>query len=248
MKAMILAAGLGTRLQPITHTLPKALVPVNGRPLLSIVLERLKTAGFDDLVINVHHFAEQIAAFLTQHDHFGLTIRLSYERKQVLGTGGGIKQAAPWLNTGEPFLVHNVDVLTDLDLKHFYHTHLRSDALATLAVRHRQTQRYLLFDQNNKLCGWQHFGTGEVRCAQGDLSQATPLAFSGIQVVNPAIFEEMPAERNQFSITDVYLAAATRHNILAFPHDDTFWMDVGKQEQLHQACAMMKERQNVITR
>lgn len=232
MKAMVLAAGLGTRLRPLTDTLPKALVPVGGKPMLAHVIERLKSFGFTEVVINVHHFADQIIQFVQQQQNFGLTIQISHERDLLLDTGGGLKYAARFFDDGRPFLVHNVDTLTDLDLQDFYQTHLRSHALATLAVKNRQGTRFLLFDQQGILCGWKSATTGAVKIARATPeAELTPLAFSGIHVINPEIFAFMP-EEPVFSMTPFYLDLAPVHEIRAFRHDHSVWMDLGKQDAL----------------
>ena len=189
MKAMIFAAGLGTRLKPITDTMPKALVPVNGKPLLHHVLTKLIDAGYDDITVNVHHFPDQIIKYLEEND-FGVNIHISDERTQLLETGGAVKHAHPFLDGAEPFLVHNVDILSDLDLDWFRKAHRPGD-LATLLVSERKTQRYLLFDAEGLLCGWTNIATGEVRSPYGgiDPKDYRMLAFSGIHYISPEIFE-----------------------------------------------------------
>ena len=154
MKAMIFAAGLGTRLRPLTDNMPKALVPVAGKPMLERVILRLKEAGFNEITVNIHHFGEQIIDFLRAHDNFGTEIHISDERGMLLDTGGGIKKARPFLDGQEPFLVHNADILTDIDLAGLYRHHLESDAESTLLVSERKTSRYLLFDDDYHLHGW----------------------------------------------------------------------------------------------
>lgn len=192
MKAMIFAAGLGTRLKPITDTLPKALVPVGGEPLLAHVIRKLVSAGYDHLVVNVHHFPDQIIGYLQQHD-FGVPIDISDERDGLLETGGGVAHARPFLE-GEPFLVHNVDILSNLDLTWFRAQH-RLDALATLLVSERETSRYLLFRDDGRLAGWTNVTTGEVRSPYPDLdpSACRRLAFSGIHYMGTGIFGAMDA-------------------------------------------------------
>jgi NDP-sugar pyrophosphorylase family protein len=240
MKAMVFAAGLGTRLRPLTDTLPKALVPVDGQPMLAHVLQRLKAFGCDDIIINVHHYADQIIAFLEQQQHFGIAIHISHEREQPLDTGGGVKQAAWFFDDGQPFLAHNVDVITNLDLAALYQAHLRSQALATIAVKSRQTARYFLFDQHDRLCGWRNRATGEVRMARPTAaSQLTPLAFSGIHVISPAIFSLMPSQP-VFSLPSCYLSLAAAHTIMAFRHDQSFWLDIGKPDALAQADRLLE--------
>ncbi|MGB1243748.1 MAG: sugar phosphate nucleotidyltransferase, partial [Chitinophagales bacterium] len=164
MKAMIFAAGLGTRLRPLTNDKPKALVEVNGKPLLEIVILQLKRYGFRDIVVNVHYFAKQIIRFLEAKNNFGIHIQISDESDLLLETGGGLQKAKHFLcSDDEPFLVHNVDILSDINLKALYQSHLEGSPLATLVVRNRKTSRYLLFDETNRLCGWKNVKTGEVR-------------------------------------------------------------------------------------
>jgi len=230
MKAMIFAAGLGTRLRPFTNDKPKALVPVAGMPLLEYTIRRLRTAGVRELVVNVHHFADKVEAFLNRKHHFGLNIHISDEREQLLNTGGGLKAAAHWLQDS-PFLLLNTDIVSNIDLLALHRAHLRSGALATLATRDRDTSRYLLFDASGQLCGWKNLKTGaRKKVRASDVLQ--PRAFSGIQVVSPAIFAYMSAEESVFSIIDTYLRAAASERILSYPHDTDIWLDVGKPDQL----------------
>lgn len=238
MKAMIFAAGFGTRLYPLTAACPKALLAVNGMPLLELIIRRLRLYGFRELIINVHHFADQIIQFLKANNSFGLDIRISYENDYLLDTGGGLKHAAWFFADGAPFLVHNVDILSDLDLYAMYASHLQTQALATLAVTTRPSTRCLLFNQDLTLCGWQNRKTQEqkiVRSAEVDL---VPLAFSGVHVIDPALFALMPPN-DVFSIIDVYLQVAATHHIIAFQHDDTHWIDVGKKENLARASEIV---------
>lgn len=228
MKAMILAAGLGTRLQPITNSVPKALVMIDGKPLLQHALEHVMHHGMRDVVVNVHHFAGQIIDFLQANDDFGLQIAISYESDQLLETGGGVKNAAWFFNDGEPFLVRNVDVLSDLDLKKMALFHAKEKPLATLAVRDRETSRYFLFDEANTLCGWENRKTGEQKTSR-DVDKNHPLAFSGIQILQPEVFPLM-TESGKFSMTDVYIRLATDHVIKGYMDDGIVWKDIGKIE------------------
>lgn len=233
MKAMIFAAGLGTRLKPITDTLPKALVPVGGEPLLAHVIRKLVSAGYDHLVVNVHHFPDQIIGYLQQHD-FGVPIDISDERDGLLETGGGVAHARPFLE-GEPFLVHNVDILSNLDLAWFRAQH-RPDALATLLVSERETSRYLLFRDDGRLAGWTNVTTGEVRSPYPDLdpSACRRLAFSGIHYMGAGIFGAMDAlgMPARFPIMDFYLKACDRYPIYAAIPPSLRLLDVGKQDTL----------------
>lgn len=239
MKAMVFAAGLGTRLRPLTNDQPKALVEVGGYPLLEIAIRRLLAFGYDEIVVNVHHFADQVETFLQSNGNFGARVHLSDERPQLLDTGGGLKKAAQWLRSEESFLVHNVDVLTDLDLHAFQRAHDASGALATLAVRSRQTSRYLLFDEAGLLSGWKNVKTGEEKNSRA-VSSAMSLAFSGIQCIHPRLFDYMPEGDEVFSIIDVYLEAARTAKVAGFRHDDSQWLDVGKPEALEPAAEMAK--------
>ena len=237
MRAMILAAGLGTRLRPLTNDRPKALVEVAGHTLLEITLRRLQTRGIREVIVNVHHFADMVADYLKNNANFGLRIEISRE-EILLDTGGGLKKAA-WffLEAGapdEPFLLHNVDVLSTIDLERMLQFHRENHALVTLAVQDRETSRYLLFDDQNQLCGRRagRDGTPEtVRSSQ----HIHPLAFSGIHVISPR-FLPMMTEDGAFSIITSYLRlAAQGEKILAFRADDSYWRDLGKPQNIAQA-------------
>ena len=241
MKALIFAAGLGTRLKPLTDTMPKAMVPVQGEPLLAHVLRKLKHAGCKEAVVNVHHFADQISDYLATHD-FGLSVSISDERDQLLETGGGIKKAAHLLGSSEPFLVHNVDILSNLDLAAFYALH-KPERLATLLVSERETQRYLLFNAENRLVGWTNIKTGEVKSPYADLdvSACQKLAFAGIHVISPAIFPLMESWQGQFSIIDFYLSVAASSLIIGEKVPNLQLVDVGKMDSLEQADAFLTQ-------
>jgi len=239
MKAMIFAAGLGTRLKPFTDHHPKALAEVNGITLLELAIRKLSSAGIIDIIINVHHFSEQIIDFLQQENNFGINIQISDESDQLLDTGGGLKKASWFFNDNKPFLVHNVDVFSDIDLDLLFHTHMQSCAIATLAVRHRSTQRYFLFNENNQLCGWQNIKTGEQKIAKGNPENLTQLAFSGIQILHPSIFS-LITEEGKFSMTDVYIRLATYQNINGYRHDEGIWIDLGRPENLEEASSYLR--------
>ena len=242
MKAMIFAAGLGTRLKPITDSIPKALVPINGKPLLQYIIEKLKISGFDEIIINIHHFPEQIIEFLKQNDNFGIRIEVSDERDELLDTGGGIRKAAWFFDDGKPFLVHNVDILSNVDLKELYHQHLATNALATLLVSKRDTFRYLLFDENKRLCGWLNEKTGETK-PKGilDISGFNKLAFAGIQVLSPKVFDLMEPLNPKFPIMDFYLSNADNQVISGFVPTDFKMMDIGKLDVLDEAERFVRE-------
>jgi NDP-sugar pyrophosphorylase family protein len=241
MKAMVLAAGLGTRLRPLTNDCPKALVTVAGRTMLEIVLARLRQFGVDEAIVNTHHYAEKISQYLAANGNFGMRIEISHE-EQLLDTGGGLKKAAWFFLEGKdpddpslaPFVVHNVDVISTIELTRMAQFHAEQGALATLAVQERETSRYLLFDGEGMLCGRQTgpAGTPEfVRSVEG--SEA--FAFSGIHIVSPRIFKEMKEDR-AFSIVDAYLQlAAQREKIAAFRADMYRWCDLGTPESVAQA-------------
>jgi NDP-sugar pyrophosphorylase family protein len=235
MRAIIFAAGLGTRLQPLTNTRPKALVEINGTPLLEIAIRRLKNFGIRKIIINIHHFGQMITDFLEANNNFGVHIEISDERDLLLDTGGALKKASWFLKEGN-FLIYNADVLTNLDLNAFYETHCRSKGLATLAVRKRESSRYLQFDQEQKLCGWTNIKTGEVKTARIS-DTLSNWAFSGIHILHPDIFDLMP-DKEKFSIIDVYLKAAEKFDVMAYPHDDDRWLDVGKPDALKTAEAL----------
>lgn len=243
MRAMLFAAGLGTRLRPLTNDRPKALVEVGGRTLLEWALLKLKASGVEKVVINVHHFAGMVREFLRSRENFGLDIAISDESALLLDTGGGLKKAQPFLEGEHPFLVMNVDVLSTIDLNELYDFHLSSGAVATLAVRDRPTSRYLLFDNAMSLRGWQNVKTGEVKYCGSEVelsSKLTPLAFSGIHVISPAFFSFMPSAQRPYSIITAYLEAGSAQLIKGFRHDADFWLDVGKPyaiEEAHQRSA-----------
>lgn len=234
MKAMIFAAGLGTRLMPLTSNKPKALVEVRGKPLLQIQIEKLISLGVDEFIVNVHHFADQVVTFLKSHDNFGVRIEVSDESRQLLDTGGGIKQTSWFFDDGKPFLVHNVDVLTDLDIQGMMKRHTDTGALVTLAVRNRSTSRYLLFDDELRLCGWLNDQSGEEIFVHRK-ENLQRLAFSGIHCLDPAVFKQI-SENGKFSIINTYLRLAKNNEIKAFIHNDSFWKDVGKPQDLEDAA------------
>ncbi|MGD0711000.1 MAG: nucleotidyltransferase family protein [Bacteroidales bacterium] len=234
MKAFILAAGLGTRLKPLTNNKPKALVEVNGVTLLEHLIVKLQNLEVTELIINVHHYAEQIKEFLRKKNNFGIRIEVSDETEQLLDTGGGLKKAAWFFDDNKPFLVHNVDVLSNIDLNQLYQTHLQSGSLATLAVKDRNTSRYFLFNDNNELCGWENTKTGEILYHSNNSQQLTALAFSGIQVISPHIFDKI-SETGKFSLTDLYIRLSSKNKITAFRHDRDFWLDLGKPESIDKA-------------
>ena len=251
MKAMIFAAGLGTRLKPLTNTMPKALVPLAGKTLLQWQIEKLKAAGITDIVVNVHHFPDQIIDYLRENNYFGCHIQVSDERNMLLETGGGLRKAKSLL-TGirfpesgcpkDPILICNVDILSNIDIPTLLRAY-NPDEMGVVVVSPRETQRYLLFDETNRLCGWTNIATGEVRGPISDNRHPIPntrnLAFSGMQVLNPRIFEVMDkvvAEKGEkFSLIDLYLSIAEKEILRAFIPENYRMMDVGKIAQLSEA-------------
>ena len=223
-QAMIFAAGLGTRLKPLTDTMPKALVRVGGQPLLWHVIMKLKAAGYERLVVNVHHFANQIVDYLADHDYFGLDIRISDETEALLETGGGIKKALSLFDQESPILIHNVDILSNLDLNA-----LPMDA-PLLVVSQRSTKRYLQFDDTMRLIGWKNVETGEVKGREG-----MSLAFSGIHVFHPSLAPLLADWPDRFPIMDFYLQACANHMIRGYEAHDLRLLDVGKLDTLDQA-------------
>lgn len=235
MKAMLFAAGLGTRLKPFTDHHPKALAEVNGKTLLELNIQYLQQYGIQDVIINVHHFADQVEKVLADNKGFGSRITISDERDAVLETGGGLKKAAGFFAGENSFVVMNVDVLTSLDLQQMIDAHRQADALATLAVMKRTSSRQLLFDEHMLLCGWANNQTGEQRISREVLS-LQPFAFSGIQVLSQGIFD-MPFH-GKFSMIDVYLHFAKTNLIKGFNHTGDTFIDVGKPESLEMAAGL----------
>jgi NDP-sugar pyrophosphorylase family protein len=241
---MILAAGLGTRLRPLTDDRPKALVEVAGHTLLEITLRRLREFGVREVIVNVHHFADMVVEYLKKNDNFGMRIEISRE-EVLLDTGGGLKQAA-WFfledsSPEEPFVLHNVDVLSTIDLDRMVKVHRQHQALATLAVQDRETSRYLLFDEQQQLCG-RRAGRDQtpeiVRASQ----RTEALAFSGVHVISPRLLELM-TEQGAFSIIASYLRLAGEgEKVLAFRADKYYWRDLGKPGNVAQAAEDVKEK------
>lgn len=240
MKALVFAAGLGTRLKPLTDRMPKALVPVAGRPLIDHVLSKLRASGFDDITVNVHHFGSRIRDYLAACDP---SVHISDETGFLRETGGGILHARPFLGGG-PFLVHNVDILSNIDLSSFV-AECREDALSTLVVSSRETSRYFLFDGNLRLCGWTNVKTGEVRSPYPDLdpSECRKLAFSGIHFISGRIFDVFEEENcpERFPITDFYVSICDRYPIYGHVPEGFRMVDVGKLQTLSEAESFAEE-------
>jgi NDP-sugar pyrophosphorylase family protein len=244
MKAMILAAGLGTRLRPLTDDRPKALVELAGYTLLEITLRRLRQSGIREVIVNVHHFADMIVGYLKKHDNFGMRIEISRE-DVLLDTGGGLKKAA-WFfldssNSDEPFILHNVDVLSTIDLELMVQSHRENQALATLAVQERETSRYLLFDTQNQLCGRRAGRDREPEIVR-PCGQTLVLAFSGVHVISPRLLSRM-TEEGVFSIINSYLRLAGEgEKIVGFRADEYYWRDLGRPANVTQAAEDVKQR------
>ena len=237
MKAMIFAAGIGSRMQPITNSIPKALVTFHGKAILELIIRKLINHGFDEIIINVRHFADQIVEFLGEHDQFGIRMEVSFESEKLLGTGGGLKKAAWFFDDGETFLIHNTDILSDVNLKEMYESHLESGASATLAASSRESSRVFLF-QNGELSGWRNSKTDELKPVR-DYSNAVEKSFSGIHVFEPRLFEKFPDE-NVFSIVDFYLRAARTEKVCFFEHSPENWFDIGSVQKLRLAESKIK--------
>ena len=244
MNALIFAAGLGTRLKPLTDTMPKAMVPVNGKPLVQILIERLKGIGVTDIVINVHHFAQQIIDFVHANNSFGINIQFSDETDMLLETGGGLKKAARLFSNGEPILVHNVDILSNADLLSLYN----NATTTTLLVSERKTQRYLLFDDSDRLIGWTNTATGEFKSPYEDIKErpARGLAFSGIQVFQPSLLPLMDSWQGKFSIIDFYLSICDKVDIRCQYDPHLQLLDVGKLDTIAKAEEFLKNLNSAI--
>ncbi len=231
--AMIFAAGLGTRLKPWTDHHPKALVLVNGKPLLQRNIEYLQGFGITKLIINVHHFADQVIDFLKAHDYFNCNITVSHEKEEPLETGGGLKKAAWFLQPHDPFFVINADILTSLDINAMLQFHRLHKPLVTLAVTNRKASRSFLFNDSDQLCGWRNNVSAQEKIS----IHATPIipkAFSGIHIIDPAIFE-LITEEGKFSLVDLYLRLSQHYSIMGFDHSGDVLIDVGKPEAIEQA-------------
>ncbi|HEX6879385.1 MAG TPA: nucleotidyltransferase family protein [Terriglobales bacterium] len=238
MKAMVLAAGLGTRLRPLTNDRPKALVEVAGRTLLEITLARLRGFGIRDVIVNVHHFADLVVDYLGANDNFGMQIEVSRE-EVLLDTGGGLKKAGWFLGGNEPFILHNVDVISTIDLARMAAVHQERSALATLAVQNRKTSRYLLFDKDMELCGRRAGLEGEPEMVSA-AEDPEALAFAGIHVISPEIFPKL-IEDGVFSIIPAYLRlAGSGERIVGFRADEYEWRDLGRPENIRQAMEELR--------
>jgi len=244
MKAMVLAAGMGTRLRPLTNDRPKALVEVAGRTLIEITLSRLRSFGVREVIINVHHFAELVLKYLKKNNNFGMRIEMSRE-EVLLDTGGGLKQAAWFFRQDskrreDPFILHNVDVISTIDLNRMAQCHRENHALATLAVQQRKTSRYLLFDPQLQLCGRQIEGIPKLELVR-PAEKLEPLAFAGVHVISPRIFPLLK-EDGVFPIVPAYLRLAGQgERIIGFRADQYYWRDLGRPENIMQAAQDLQQ-------
>jgi NDP-sugar pyrophosphorylase family protein len=229
MKAMIFAAGLGKRLGNITESIPKALVDINGKTALQLAVEKCSAYGFDDIIINVHHFADMVEDEVKRLIKIGFRISVSDEREKLLENGGGLYKARDFFGKN-PFLLYNVDIVSDLDLSVLYRLHLEKKGLATLAVRHRPGKRFLLVDNEGQLRGWRNISTGEQILAGVDGEGLSEIAFSSMHIVEPEIFNYM--SEGIYSLVTLYLNLAAEHNIYTLKHDEGYWIDVGTPESL----------------
>ncbi len=237
-QAMIFAAGLGTRLYPLTGKTPKALVEVAGKAMLERVIEKLKAYGIQRLIINLHHFPDQIRSFVRQKNNFGIEILFSDESDLLLDTGGGLKKAAKLFDPSQPILLHNVDVLSGLDFSRLVDYHQESNAIATLFVQKRISSRYFLFDKNQRLSGWRNVKSGEEIIPVKPVGELVELAFNGVHLINPE-FLDLITEDGKFSIVQVYLRLAASHQIVGYRNDVAPYIDIGKPESLKDAGLLL---------
>ncbi|MDE6100681.1 MAG: nucleotidyltransferase family protein [Paramuribaculum sp.] len=244
MKGMVFAAGLGTRLYPLTASCPKALVDVCGTPMLARVIRKLISAGVDDLVVNVHHFPDMIIDYLAKNDNFGVSIRVSDERDLLLDTGGGLQKAASLFGYEGPVVVHNADIFTDFDLRPMIESHMRSDDDATLLVSGRKTSRYLLFDSESRMRGWVNRSTGEVRPCGVTEDALAHKAFGGVHVVSGRLLRKLAENAGNvpYSITPFYIDRCNELKISAYePSGSYAWFDIGKPETLESCRRYVSE-------
>lgn len=233
MKAMIFAAGKGTRLKPLTDHIPKALVRVNGIPLIEIIIRKLIAVGVSEIIINVHYLADQIIDFLKSMNNFGIHIGISDETDELLDTGGGLKKASWFFNDKQPFILHNVDIISNINLMEMINFHEKSSAIATLAVRERESSRYFLFNNDMELCGWENIKTSE-KIISKPSENFQKFAFSGIHIINPEIFKHI-IEEGEFSLIQTYIRISKNHKLLAYQHNPSYWFDIGSLSKLKDA-------------
>ncbi|PLX14374.1 MAG: nucleotidyltransferase [Marinilabiliales bacterium] len=240
MKAMIFAAGKGTRLKPLTDNIPKALVKVKNTPLLEIVIKKLISYGVNEIIINVHYLANQIIKFLEENNHFGIRIEISDETDELLDTGGGLKKASWFFDSKESFVVYNVDIISNINLNQMLDFHNSKKALVTLAIRNRESSRYLLFDDNLHLGGWQNIATKN-EIILNPKRKLYKFAFSGIHIIHPEVFNYMD-ESSKFSLIKFYLKIAKIHSVIGYKHNSDNWFDIGNINKLKEADLLLKNR------
>jgi NDP-sugar pyrophosphorylase family protein len=237
MKAMIFAAGMGRRLGSITESIPKALVDINGKTALRRAVEKCSSSGFNDIIINVHHFADMVENEVENLNEAGFTISVSDEREMLLENGGGLYKARHFFND-EPFLLYNVDIISDFDLSTLFEHHNKMKGLATLAVRHRKGNRFLLTDNNGQLRGWRNIATGDqILAGIADDNDLDQIAFSSMHIVESDIFNYM--HEGKYSMIDLYLKLAAEHKIYTVKHDEGYWIDVGTPESLEEVRKLL---------
>lgn len=245
MKAMILAAGKGSRLKEITANIPKALVRIAGVPMIELQIKKLIYYGFDEIIINIHHYADQIVDFIKANNSYGIRIEFSHEKDELLETGGGLVKASWFFDDGKAFLIHNVDPLCNINLKDLYNYHLKNRPLVTLAVKDRPTSRSLIFNTANNLCGWEFPAENRLIKVREFTDNIYKIAFSCFHIIEPRIFP-LITETGAFSLTMMYLRLAADHNIMAFRHDQDFWFDMGKSANLKKAEEFFMIRKTII--
>lgn len=236
---MIFAAGLGKRLGKITENIPKALVDINGKSVLQMAVEKCSYHGFNDIIVNVHHFADMLEEEVTRLNNLGFRISVSDEREMLLENGGGLYKARNFFDQ-TPFLLYNVDIVSDLDLSALYRLHLEKKSFATLAVRHRPGKRFLLVDTDGRLRGWRNIITGEQILTGVEEDALSEIAFSSMHIVEPEIFNYM--NEGIYSMIDLYLKLAGEHNIFTLKHDEGYWVDIGTPESLYYLRKLLLSR------
>jgi MurNAc alpha-1-phosphate uridylyltransferase len=236
MKAMILAAGKGTRLGELTHSTPKALIDINGKSVLQLAVEKCTSAGFDDIIVNVHHFADMVEKELDNLNRKGFRVTVSDERELLLETGGGLFKARDFFDK-DPFLLYNADIVTDLDLNDMLSFHIKHKGLATLAVRKRIGNRFFLVNQQGMVRGWYNRNTGEKILTGPESEQLSEIAFSGLHIIDPVIFNSM--KEGVYTMTALYLQLAGSYQIFTYRHDTGYWTDIGTPENLESVRKML---------
>lgn len=239
MKAMILGAGMGKRLGKVTETIPKVMVEINGKSMLQLAVEKCTASGFDDILVNVHHFADMVEEEVIRLNKKGFRITISDERECLLETGGGLFKARGFFNN-QPFLLYNADIITDMDLSAFLEFHNQKNGLATLAVRNRQGNRYFLVNSKGLIRGWCNKATGEIIFTGNNTEKLTEIAFTGLHIINPEIFGFMSG--GIFTMTALYLQLAADHNIFTYRYDAGYWGDIGTPESLENIRKLLDNR------